>query len=459
MSRDDVSSILNLQAPDINFRLLLIIPLPNQVSDEQIEYSLLWGLKHLYQKNPILRFWAIKSTDDSSKYALCEPLTLARIEEWTVGKSKLHVADSSFPSFQSLKEQGATLNLLDDSNLGPRPKGVQNTGPHPVFDFKATKIEGGLVLCFLVLHKVLDGTSTGTIIRQFTEGSKRAFNGSPDDHVTFLGDDLGRETQQFSISLMPIDSPITPAPYRRLSHLSNPTHNLNGAMCKLFKLSAPSVVSLKTICSDGQQSFISTNDAVSALIMHALTRARKVDPWKHPEVGAHFPVNIRSKLLPPIQSYELGNFVLCARASIPTSQALSTDVPALAATAATIRKGIVELNHQRIQQILSWVSAQPDNAMSIDWLYLYYGDPGVDYGLISWANMGLYNLDFGFGKPEFVRIPGDFVFSGSCRIMPRLSDGAQEIIMGLTKNEMRALEKDQLWNDWVEAYPIDTGSD
>jgi hypothetical protein len=440
--------------------LLLIFPLPEQTSDEEIERSLFRGLEHLHKENPILRSWATRSAGGSSKYTLCEPQTVAESEEWIVGRAKLHCADALLPSFQELKEQGAAINLLSNSSLGPRPRIPQDTGPHPVFDFKATKIEGGVILCFLVLHKVLDGTSTGIIIHQFAEGSRHAFTRNSETseliHTLEEGEEEGASISAFPQST---NAPLPPAPYRLLSDSSSPTQHTGHAVCKLFKLAANFTSYLKIICSDGQKSFISTNDAVSALIMHALTRARKVDPSKHPEVGTHFPVNIRSKLSTPISESKLGNYVLCARASIPTVQAFSDDIPALAATAAAIRRAITDLNSQKIEQILSWISSQPNNASSVDWHYSYYGEPGIDYGLVSWANMGLYDLDFGFGKPEFARVPGDKVFSDSCRILPRLNNGAQEIIMGLTEEEMKALEKDQLWSDWVEAYSTEAEPD
>ena len=54
----------------------------------------------------------------------------------------------------------------------------------------------------------------------------------------------------------------------------------------------------------------------------------------------------------------------------------------------------------------------------------------------------IYNLEFRVGKPANVRILGDVCFDESCRLMSRITDGAQEIIVGLTKSEMATLEAD-----------------
>lgn len=451
MSNEELSSILNLQPPDINFRLLLIFPLSERVAKEEIEHLLFRGLTHITEQNPILRSWARRSTDGSSKYTVSPPPESQANDDWAINKAQLHSANPSFMSFDGLKERGATPDLLNDSDLAPRPRIPKDAGPHPVFDFKATRIEGGLVLCFLILHKVLDGTSTGTLIHQFAEGSWNISAAGFDPHVRSAR--YGPRVELNEANHAQFINPKTPPePYRLLTSPESPNHVAGNAVCKLFCISAPKVSELKRLCSNGQMSFISTNDAVSALIMHALTRARNLDPQNVLQTGAHFPVNIRSKFSAPIPESKLGNYVFCARAPVPTAQALSTRPSALAATAAAIRKAVTDLDSNRIHEILSWVRAQPNNAMSIDWHYSYYGDDETDYGLVSWANMGLYDLDFGFGKPEFVRVPGDVVFSDSCRIMPRLRDGGQEIVMGLTAEEMRALENDELWGAWVETF-------
>ena len=62
----------------------------------------------------------------------------------------------------------------------------------------------------------------------------------------------------------------------------------------------------------------------------------------------------------------------------------------------------------------------------------------------------IYNLEFRVGKRAHVRIPGDVCFDESCRIMPRMTDGAQEVIVGLTKSEMAKLEADWTWRGWIE---------
>jgi len=453
MSDNDWISVLNLQPPDINFRLHLIFPLDEDVRDERIAEALLKALKGLFRENPVLTTWVERSAEGSSVYSFCQTPQSERGDVPILRAAKVHHASFQVPSFEELKRAGATLDLLSDSDLTPQPRYAQGVGPHPTFDFRASRIKGGLVLCFSIVHKVLDGTSTATIIHKFAQESLKSSTSLPGTEESVLS----RDGMIVPLLELPLPDNATdvvepPAPYRLLPETSK-APDPTDAVCKFFVIPQHKLAALKRACSGASTGFISTNDAVSALIMHALTRARRLTPTDTPTVGAHFPVNVRAKLSPGMADTQLGNFVLCARAALPTAQAQSAAPGALAASAALIRGAVAGLDAQRVARVLRWVVAQPDPANGVDWRYAYYGDPFVDYGLVSWVNMGVYDTEFELGarvKPAFVRVPGDVVFRGSCRIMPRFADGSQELIMGLSKAEMEALEADELWKEWVE---------
>jgi len=453
MSNNDWISILNLQPPDMNFRLHLIFPLDDHVPDEKIADALLKSLESLHKKNPILESWVKRSAEGSSIYSFCQPPESDGGNVAILHAAKLHHANVEVPSFEKLKIGSATLDLLADSDLTPQPRYAKGIGPHPTFDFRASRIKGGLILCFSIHHKVLDGTSTSTIIDKFAQESLKTSNSTPEAEEVILSRD-GMAVPM--LELPPPDNAsattIPPAPYRLLaepSTASDPTD----AVCKFFALSAAKIPALKRACTSPSTPFISTNDAVTALITHAVTRARRLSPAQTPTVGAHFPVNVRAQLAPALAASQLGNFVLCARAAVPASQALSAGADALGATAAAVRRAVAGLDARSVTRVLRWVAAQRDPADAVDWRYAYYGEPGIDYGVVSWANMRVYEAEFGVGarvRPAFVRVPGDVRFRGSCRVMPRFADGSQEIIMGLSQAEMEALEMDELWREWVE---------
>ena len=452
MSKNDWISILNLQPPDMNFRMHLIFPLDDHIPGENIEGALLKGLKSLYKKNPILESWVKRAAEDSSVYSFCQPPESDGGNVAILRAVKLHYANAEVPSFEKLKTGSATFDLLVDPDLAPQPRYAKGIGPHPTFDFRASRIKGGLILCFSIHHKVLDGTSTSSIIDKFAQESLMTLNPTPGAEETIPSRD---GTAVPYLDLPPpdttTDTTTAPAPYRLLT-ASSMQPDPTDAVCKFFVLSAATLSALKRACTP-PSTRISTNDAVTALVTHAVTRARALSPTHTPTVAAHFPVNVRARLAPAQAASQLGNFVLCARAAVPTAQALGTGAAALAATAGAVRAAVAGLDGGAVARVLRWVAAQRRPAEDVDWRYAYYGEPGVDYGVVSWANMRVYEAEFGVGdrvRPAFVRVPGDVRFRGSCRIMPRFVDGSQEIIMGLSRAEMEALEKDELWREWVE---------
>lgn len=76
-----------------------------------------------------------------------------------------------------------------------------------------------------------------------------------------------------------------------------------------------------------------------------------------------------------------------------------------------------------------------------------------DLTITSWANLDLYNLNFGdaLGKPEFVRVPYSDA-DGVCLILPRKQTkdegpdkGAIEVTVMLNKDDMEALKQLDFW--------------
>ena len=85
-----------------------------------------------------------------------------------------------------------------------------------------------------------------------------------------------------------------------------------------------------------------------------------------------------------------------------------------------------------------------------------YDDPGRGLIMTSWADLGLYELEWGggMGRPECVRIPKLPTEGGSVAgvgaIFPRLVDGGLEVILGLEVETMERLRAEESWGSFAE---------
>lgn len=73
-----------------------------------------------------------------------------------------------------------------------------------------------------------------------------------------------------------------------------------------------------------------------------------------------------------------------------------------------------------------------------------------DLTITSWADMGLYDFDFGagVGKPDFVRLPY-MEADGVAIVLPRKRNAQAEVlevVIMLRRDHMEALEKNAMWN-------------
>jgi hypothetical protein len=74
-----------------------------------------------------------------------------------------------------------------------------------------------------------------------------------------------------------------------------------------------------------------------------------------------------------------------------------------------------------------------------------------DVTITSWADMDLYNVDFGegMGKPELLRLPYTDSADGVAIVLPRKRGVEREmieVVIMLRRDHMEELEKDSMWN-------------
>lgn len=118
---------------------------------------------------------------------------------------------------------------------------------------------------------------------------------------------------------------------------------------------------------------------------------------------------------------------------------VSPSVP-LYTVARTVRTALAKFDDARLREAI-------DSVSNISHLEITcYDDPERSLGLSSWADMGLYELDWGraLGRPDRVRVlkqPSTGGVRGGA-IFPRLPDGGLEVILGIEVGAMKRLRAD-----------------
>ncbi|KDP36813.1 hypothetical protein JCGZ_08104 [Jatropha curcas] len=160
-------------------------------------------------------------------------------------------------------------------------------------------------------------------------------------------------------------------------------------------------------------------------------------------------VNLRRKMEPPLPECSLGNIISIAGAVFTTKE------KELSELVSQLREAIKKLDIDFLEKIKSGgedgFSKLYDAMKEVRDLYTspVFGSEALEFaGFNSWCNFGIYDIDFGWGKPIWAtgfappvddsNMPHfNFVF-----LMDRRTDKGVEALVGLNEDDFNFLEKD-----------------
>ena len=162
--------------------------------------------------------------------------------------------------------------------------------------------------------------------------------------------------------------------------------------------------------------WVSTNDILTALLWCAVIKAETSESDAHGFTTIGFPVNFRSRLDPPLCSDFLGSAFMMTTAKALLDDLLSSSIedegagdgtlPAdatarLARIALTIHNAVNAVDGAQVRAVLEYLRAQTDVQSVV------LGPPHDGISIVSWADQGAYELDWGaaVGRCEAVRLP------------------------------------------------------
>ena len=159
--------------------------------------------------------------------------------------------------------------------------------------------------------------------------------------------------------------------------------------------------------------WISTNDALCAFIWHHISLARRLSvlPYSSsnplsPSCPLMFAMAIegRRRLSPPLEPSYLGNATFFCPIVCPVCSVVSP--LSFYALASEFRTAITRYDNTKMRDIIGIIDNMP---VVSDLEATCYDGPGRGFIMSSWADMGLYELEWGrgggLGRPEYIRIP------------------------------------------------------
>lgn len=393
----------------------------------------------------------------------------------------------SVPSFQTLSSDGAPLSVFEDG-LAPVPTLISYEDPEsraPAVVIGATRIEGGLILCLCAHHVVMDGTGMGMFLK-FLGNCIRDESNDQDDGVPLNPAELHRRQHWLrdatAVPSASLDELLLRHPEYSLRSRSSPSSCITTLVsdqpvdcaAKIFSFSSAKLQEVTQALSRILPAKILTvNNVLGAALWLSITRIR-LERMRHDGLEMEpnslisklgFAVNARSKVKPimPNKSY-IGNLTMLKVVEFPVPEletiagsteanATTIDLSVIAPVITVIAAATSDVTATFVGDTVAFSDQVPDfEDIGPGW----NSQHGLDVTYTSWANLGMYECDFGSslgGKPRFVRIPYMPYIDGMVLALPRRrtmdpsgGKGAEriEVAMMLNERDMQAMEDDAI---------------
>lgn len=330
---------------------------------------------------------------------------------------------------------------------------ARSTSPQgsPALAVQLTFIDQGLVIGIQLNHVACDGISHNVFFTHWFGCTRAHSTASPSPPLSPLP----------SFDRTPLDFaslPISPSadvsalesdllsryPLQRL----RPPPGTTSTSVRIFHFSSGSAARLKSSIQSEMRdgSWISTQDAVSALLWLTVTRSRLQTGRVRSEDPTRFlsVLNVRSRYRHLPASY-FGNGIIwtpSARMSVSSFLAEAS----LPRAARMIRESLIRDWTSTIDELITYTGLRSDHG-KVCWGQAM--NNSSDVGATSWRHLQLDGLDFGHGAAQAVRCPQ--VGAEVCIIFPDAADaGGIDVYLSLDERSMEALEKDPEMTKWAE---------
>jgi BAHD acyltransferase len=287
-----------------------------------------------------------------------------------------------------------------------------------------TKLKDGLAVGCAFNHAVLDGTSTWHFMSSWAELCR----GAPLSLQPIHDRSLARSVR------VRLDLPASAEAHEK----TDPNGPKKPLVARVFSFPERTVARIKAAANaalppaaGGSAKPFSTFQALGAHIWRAVSRARGLGPADITAFAVF--ADCRARLDPPLPPAYFGNLIQAVFTGVPAGMLLGGP-PELAA--GLLQKAIGEHDAAAVTRRLEEYEAAPK--------LFHYSDAGPNCVAVgSSPRFKVYDVDFGFGRPERVRSGGNNKFDGMVYLYPgRGGDGGIDVELALQPEPMQRLEKD-----------------
>ncbi|XVF35845.1 hypothetical protein REPUB_Repub19eG0006200 [Reevesia pubescens] len=294
---------------------------------------------------------------------------------------------------------------------------------------------GNIVIGAFLSHMIVDGPAATTFLRSWAVMTRKS------------GEEAA--SPNFDASFVFPQSEAYPKEATLLALLS-PFLKTGTCLSRRIVFDASAIASLRAKTASSSVPDPTRVEAVSALLCKCIMATSKAKSDIQKSTLINHAVNLRRRAEPPVPKYSMGNF-LCIAAALVTSQETELD-DLVCHLRKAIRKADGEfvkslqgeaglLNFCDCEYIKEMGKASSVAAGEIDFI-----------GFSSWCNFGLYEIDFGWGKPTWVTCTAsnksETVFTNMIVLMDtKMGDGIEAYVF-LDEQDMVMLEQ----NDELLAF-------
>ena len=461
---------------------LMLFPLSTGVDNREIYSKLSAGLSLTLSEIPFIGGY-ITSVEGTAGGRLQIKIdegygTRVTYRDYTTPESRTNFK----PSYDELKRDNFPCSAFDPAALMPVQLFVKGPEP-PVMVIQTNFIDGGLIMSVCLHHKTSDGLGLATVLKAWAKHTKEVDMAIGDNLSTATDDLTPRSMDRSSMCNGLVGSQIEDFPEYRVIDVSammlaqaemaaatatpipaaptNPLKSLGPLKFCLVHLPVKGLAHLKSAASpptptDG---WISTNDAICALLWRHITRVRtdlicalKPDSPLPPQTPLNFVVAVeaRRRMVPALPSEYLGNAAFHCTVTSDLGTVASPSTP-FSTVARLIREAVTGFDYAKIRGVIGLVDSV---AKASDLLLKAFEDPMRGLIVTSWVDMGLYDIEWGasLGRTESVRVPGVTLEEGMpfCGIFPRRPDGGLEVAIFMEEAAIQRLKEDEEFAAFAE---------
>lgn len=409
------------------------------------------------------------------------------------GAAYLEIQDLSDQlSYAKLQEANFPSTSLNTKQLCPFSKPLYTTGfPLDACRIRATFVGGGMLLVASIVHLLCDGQGTSLVLdafaRYFRKAQIRSDNSvlkidetapecqySFDRNSVLNGNGFPGEIEKHPAWTV---SPPDPTPKPEVDCVCTTFRITRQSLSTLKRMAAPPPVVAPAVLADdssdvpaSQVPFISTQDALAALIWRSLMLARHRTGILSRDRITYCSVSVDCRSRLELRAPYVGNAVNAFKSPLPLQTFLPTDTPptsqsdhptstppvppkGLQAAAQQIRAGINGVTGDSLRDLVALIERNQERASVRMALLTDLLTCGIF--MTSYFRFGMHELDFGRalgvdGRIDAFRLPSEGIRPGIPVILPRLPDGSGEFVIVDRREVMACLEHDEVWNTFTE---------